>query len=63
MKCAFCGCEFDETQAVRACRGCALFGGCEKVKCPRCGYEAPKEPRLVKMVRRWRNKKRGPEAS
>ena len=52
MNCAFCHREFREEEAVKACKNCALFGGCKMVKCPYCGYEAPAEPGLVKWLRR-----------
>jgi len=54
MRCDFCGREFDEGAAEEACAACTLFGGCKKVKCPHCGYEMPRETRLVKAIRRWR---------
>lgn len=54
MKCAFCGLVYEEEQAALGCQGCGLFGGCHLVKCPRCGYEQPKEPTLLKWWRQWR---------
>jgi adenine-specific DNA methylase len=59
MKCAFCGMEFDEMAARRLCSSCALFGGCRMVKCPRCGYETPEEPGLIKWIRKRVRKKEG----
>lgn len=54
MKCAFCGCIYEQHQARTACQGCGLFGGCHLVKCPRCGYEQPQEPALIQWWReRW----------
>ena len=53
MKCSFCGKEFDEQAQSKVCRNCALFGGCKMVRCPHCGYESPREPGLVKTIRKW----------
>ena len=55
MRCPFCGKTFDEqaAQAAQAaCRSCAVFGGCRKLKCPHCAYEMPQEPRLVGWLRK-----------
>jgi len=54
MRCDFCGKEFDETDGQKTCTSCRLFGGCMMVKCPYCGYETPKETRLLKWIRQWR---------
>ena len=45
MKCALCGCEFDETQADASCASCGIGKRCGLVKCPRCHYETPAESR------------------
>lgn len=50
MRCAFCNHEFDETQAQRSCKGCAKFGGCNMIKCPKCGYEVPPETKWLKRL-------------
>ncbi len=47
MTCSFCGREFTEQAAQKACQSCAMFGGCRKLKCPYCGYETPAESRLL----------------
>jgi adenine-specific DNA methylase len=52
VKCPFCDREFDEKAAEKACGACAVFGGCKMVKCPHCGYESPREPGLVKWLKR-----------
>lgn len=57
MKCAFCGYEFDETQARSGCQGCPMHRSCGKLRCPNCGYEALPEPGLIKLIRRWGEKK------
>ncbi|MCL5025217.1 MAG: hypothetical protein M1531_01805 [Chloroflexi bacterium] len=51
MICAFCGYEFDPTQAPACCANCAMSGSCHMVRCPRCGYEAPAESRLSKLIK------------
>lgn len=57
MKCPLCGIEYSETEAA-SCRGCPLARSCALVRCPNCGYEVPAEPRLLKTIRQWRNKRR-----
>lgn len=52
MKCSFCDRQFNPQAARRACRSCALFGGCQKIKCPYCGYETPAEPRLITWLKK-----------
>jgi len=60
MKCLFCGFEFKTDEGVRRCRICSWAKGCERICCPRCGYEALPEPewisRLVAWIKSWRNK-------
>jgi hypothetical protein len=41
--------RFEEEDGLKACGACASFGGCRHVKCPRCGYEMPQTPDLVKL--------------
>jgi hypothetical protein len=57
LRCSFCGYEFDEMESARSCEGCPIFSSCRLVKCPRCGFETPVEPGLVKTLRKWRRKK------
>ena len=52
MRCPFCAKTFESAKAQMACRNCAMFGGCRKVKCPHCGYEMPQEPGLIGWLRR-----------
>ena len=63
MNCSICDLEFEEAQAIKACSSCAVFGGCQKVRCPRCGYESPRETPLVRWVRGWVRRRRGAEAA
>lgn len=55
MKCPLCGYQFEEEDVV-ACKGCPLFKGCNMVRCPNCGFETPAEPKLVKVMKKWRSK-------
>lgn len=50
MKCAFCGYEFSENDAAASCKGCSMTKGCKLLKCPRCGYETPPEPKWLKKL-------------
>jgi hypothetical protein len=52
MICSFCAYAFDEADGLKTCGSCAAFGGCRKVKCPRCGYEMPQVPDLLKFLKR-----------
>ena len=60
MKCAFCEKEFDEAASRRTCQSCAAAGGCQKVKCPHCGMEAPAEPPSIKWFRKIFSKRSRP---
>lgn len=57
MRCDYCGNEFDESDGHKSCSACSMFGGCQMVKCPRCGYEWPRETKLVKWIRQWKARK------
>lgn len=51
MKCPFCGREFDETRAAPSCASCPSGGSCGNIRCPYCGHESPREPRLIARLR------------
>lgn len=51
MKCGLCGAEFDEKDAKASCARCP-FHGCGLLRCPKCGYEMPPEPRWLKWFKR-----------
>jgi hypothetical protein len=53
VRCGFCGDEFVEDPAQLACRSCPVARGCGLARCPRCGYENPKEPGWIVRLRRW----------
>jgi hypothetical protein len=53
MKCALCGHEFTQEEAV--CNpACPMAEGCLVVCCPRCGYQTLDESRsvLVRLARK-----------
>jgi hypothetical protein len=52
MRCGFCGHEFEESEGNVGCKNCPMSGGCKMVKCPRCNYENPPEPALVKGLKK-----------
>lgn len=56
MKCQLCGLEFKEEDGQAACKGCAISKSCGLIKCPNCGYEIPREPGLIKKLKRWKEK-------
>jgi hypothetical protein len=51
MTCPLCGLEF-EINANTRCTGCLLKKGCEKICCPRCGYETVVESSLVGFAKK-----------
>lgn len=56
MKCGFCGFEFNPEESQPACQACPIAKTCHLVRCPRCGYEMPPEPALIRWLRSLRNK-------
>ncbi|WP_202708581.1 hypothetical protein [Sporosalibacterium faouarense] len=56
IKCSFCGYEFQADESKIGCSGCPLSGTCNKYKCPNCGFEIPKEPKIIKLIKKWRHK-------
>ena len=50
MKCSFCSYEFDEKHALSSCAGCSKLSNCTTIKCPRCGYKVPPEPKWLKRI-------------
>jgi rubredoxin len=57
MRCGFCGYEFAEEEGVQGCRNCPMSAGCRMVKCPRCNYENPPEPKMLKKLKKLMSKK------
>ena len=56
IDCPMCGYRFEEGEAGASCQGCPLATSCHLLKCPRCGYEMLREPRLVRAIKTWRRK-------
>lgn len=59
MKCGFCGFKFPEEEGKAGCKACPLSSGCRMIKCPRCNYENPPEPEVVKKIKRMFGKSGG----
>jgi hypothetical protein len=58
MNCPYCGLDFKEKEARKGCARCSLVTkGCQRVRCPRCGYEMPAEPVWIKRIKTWRKGK------
>ena len=51
MTCPLCGLEF-EINANTRCAGCFLKKNCEKICCPRCGYETVGESSIVVFAKK-----------
>jgi predicted amidophosphoribosyltransferase len=56
MICGFCGNEFPEEEGIRGCGKCGMPGRCHMVRCPRCFYENPLEPAVVKKLKKLMKK-------
>jgi rubredoxin len=67
MKCTLCGHEFsaeggsasggNESGTKVACKGCPIKKGCKLIKCPKCGFETPPEPKWLKFFRKRKEDK------
>lgn len=51
IRCGYCGHEFAEEDGIKSCGKCGKPGGCRMVRCPRCYYENPEEPKIVKKIK------------
>lgn len=51
--CGFCSRVFRQDEAQPTCANCPLNGGCQRVRCPYCGYENPLPPAWLNRVRAW----------
>ncbi|EOC99525.1 hypothetical protein [Caldisalinibacter kiritimatiensis] len=56
IKCSFCGYEFNEDEAAKGCKSCPMSKACNKYKCPNCGFEIPKEPKFIQLIKKWGRK-------
>jgi rubredoxin len=52
IKCSFCGYEYSESQSSAGCSGCPMRGACGKQRCPNCGFESPREPGIIKLIKK-----------
>jgi len=52
IRCGYCGHEFPEEEGIRSCGRCGKPGGCRMVRCPRCLYENPPEPQVIKKIKK-----------
>ena len=51
IRCGYCSHEFAEDEGIRSCGKCGKPGGCRMVRCPRCYYENPEEPKILKKLK------------
>lgn len=54
VKCSLCGYEFKESEEQQACKSCLMMKGCKLIRCPRCGFEMPPEPKWLKYFKKGR---------
>ena len=59
MKCPLCGYQSREEDGRAACTGCLLAKACHMVKCPNCGYDIPKEPKIIRALKAWGRRDNG----
>ena len=50
FRCGLCGARF--THGAQVCGACPLRNACDVVQCPSCGYQFPRESRIVNWLRR-----------
>jgi hypothetical protein len=50
FSCGLCGLAF--SLGDRACSSCAMGGGCDLLRCPRCGFQFPRRSRIADLGRR-----------
>jgi hypothetical protein len=57
FECGLCG--FCFTHGARVCASCAWGAECSLVRCPRCGYQFPRQSRLALALARLASRLRG----
>lgn len=57
MKCQLCGFSFDKKEADVSCSGCVLRKGCSLLRCPNCGFEFPKESKIINFLTKKEKRK------
>jgi hypothetical protein len=55
VKCSLCGMVFEPAQE-KSCGGCPIKKDCGRICCPNCGFQMPKDSRLVRWLKRKLNK-------
>lgn len=61
--CDFCGRAFTQEDSIVSCGHCRTLGtgGCQRLRCPHCGYERPAPARLPALIARVLGKGRKTE--
>ena len=49
IRCGFCGLEYTEEEGIKGCGKCGK--PCRSIRCPKCYYENPAEPAVVKKLK------------
>lgn len=49
IRCGFCGNEFSEEEGIKGCGRCGK--PCRSIRCPKCFYENPPEPKVIKALK------------
>jgi hypothetical protein len=52
IRCGYCCHEFAEEAGIHGCGRCGRATACRNVRCPRCFYENPPEPMLLKKLKK-----------
>jgi predicted amidophosphoribosyltransferase len=52
IRCGYCCHEFAEEAGIHGCGRCGRATACRNVRCPRCLYENPPEPVLLKKLKK-----------
>ncbi|GFE59401.1 hypothetical protein [Geobacter sp. AOG1] len=50
IRCGFCGHEYTEEEGIKGCGKCGK--PCRSIRCPKCFYENPVEPAMVKKLKK-----------
>ncbi len=57
IHCDFCGYDFDPACSTQAgCQACPLSRQCQRIICPRCGYQILPEAGLIRWLRSLRQR-------
>jgi hypothetical protein len=50
IDCSMCGHSFTYAEGAACRSGCPMASGCGMVTCPSCGYEFPRESKLLTLL-------------